>query len=126
PLVVVVRPGPFLVAAFIGWSISWFLFVPPRASLQVQGPIQLVIVGLYGVGLAAAGTAAWLSRWAQGRVASGENARVRLAAIVEASDDAIISKSLDGTIQSWNGGAERLFGYTAEEAIGRSITLIIP
>ncbi len=56
----------------------------------------------------------------------GEEARNRLAAIVESSDDAIISETLDGQIVTWNAGAERVYGYSASEAIGHPIRMLIP
>ena len=55
-----------------------------------------------------------------------EEAQERLAAIVNSSDDAIIGKTLEGIITNWNPGAERLFGYSATEAVGQPMTLIFP
>ncbi len=56
----------------------------------------------------------------------GERHWALLAAIVEGSQDAILSKELDGTIRSWNGAAERLYGFAAEEAVGQNIAIIVP
>src|SRR5205823_5345057 len=55
-----------------------------------------------------------------------EEAQARLAAIVASSVDAIFSTSLDGTIQTWNSGAEYLFGYSATEALGRPVAITVP
>src|SRR5690348_2594591 len=57
---------------------------------------------------------------------SPEQALAHLAAIVESSDDAIVSKTLDGIIVSWNSGAQRLYGYPAAEAIGMAMTVLLP
>jgi PAS domain S-box-containing protein len=55
-----------------------------------------------------------------------ESVRSRLAAVIEYSDDAIITKTLNGIITTWNPGAERIFGYTADEAVGKPVTMLIP
>ena len=55
-----------------------------------------------------------------------EAMQARLGAIVESSSDAIISKSLDGIVLTWNTAAERMFGYTADETIGRSVLILVP
>ncbi|HET6247934.1 MAG TPA: PAS domain S-box protein [Tepidisphaeraceae bacterium] len=56
----------------------------------------------------------------------GAKAQAHLASIVESSDDAIVSKTLDGIIRSWNSGAARIFGYSADEVIGRSVLMLLP
>ena len=61
-----------------------------------------------------------------GDIAERDRAQGLLAAIVESSDDAIIGKDLEGTIETWNLGAERMYGYSAEEVVGRSIALLVP
>ena len=66
-----------------------------------------------------------LEEAARARKASELESR-RLAAIVESSDDAIVSKDLNGVIRSWNKGAERVFGYSAEDVVGKPITILIP
>jgi PAS domain S-box-containing protein len=60
------------------------------------------------------------------KLKASDESRHRLASIVESSDDAIVSKSLDGVITSWNAGAQHVFGYAAEEVIGKPIEILIP
>src|ERR1700722_1487434 len=55
-----------------------------------------------------------------------ERAMAQLAAIVESSDDAIVSKTLEGIILTWNAGAERVYGYTAAETVGQSMIILLP
>jgi PAS domain S-box-containing protein len=134
------------------WCVSWKLFRPDGSPLpHEECPMAITLKGAQSVSgqeLIAErpdGTRRWFTphpqvlRDDQGNIVGGlnmlldvteqrqgEQANTLLAAIVDFSDDAIVSKNLDGVITSWNKGAERLFGYTAEEAVGQSIKLIIP
>ncbi len=54
------------------------------------------------------------------------SAALRLAAILESSSDAMIGKRLDGVITSWNAGAERMYGYLADEIVGRNVAILVP
>ena len=78
------------------------------------------------MGIAMVGVATMLFRRELAHRQRAQDAGLRLAAIVASSDDAIVSKTLDGLIVSWNAGARRIYGYTAEEVIGRPIALLCP
>jgi len=94
-----------------------------QRSAQVTMITDLV-GSLLGVGMV--GVAVLLFRRELAHRQRAQDAGLRLAAIVESSDDAIVSKTLDGLIMSWNAGARRVYGYTAEEVLGRPITLLCP
>lgn len=83
-----------------------------------------MVGSLLGIGMV--GLAFFLFRRDLANRLRAEEATRRLADIVECSDDAILRKSLDGIIVSWNAGAERLYGYTAAEAIGKPVTMLCP
>src|SRR5579885_2772904 len=84
------------------------------------GTVIIADMAVIGAGIVVAAREVLM---AEGR---SEATQARLAALVEWSEDAIVSLSLDGVVESWNRGAERLFGYDRSEAIGRHIELIIP
>jgi PAS domain S-box-containing protein len=105
-----------------GERVEW------QRELHFEGAGERILRGVYLPERDAHGhVAGWIASLLDvtDRERADESAR-KLASIVESSDDAIVSKSLDGIVTSWNAGAKRVFGYSADEMVGRSITTIIP
>jgi two-component system cell cycle sensor histidine kinase/response regulator CckA len=124
PCLAAISASPTAVVAVGGYTLALLALLSSWPD-HLWGSAQqllyaLIILAVTGVSVIAARRRQRLEWLAQ---QGGANLRL-LSAIVESSDDAIIGKTLDGTITSWNGGAERMYGYTAAEAIGRNIAII--
>jgi two-component system CheB/CheR fusion protein len=130
-------PGPAVLVAVGGWMATTLLFGPadpPRAMIfLLASGVTVWVVELLRRAFARARenqrTADERLERLQNDTAIHEKEQqhaAQLRAIVESSADAIISKDLDGVIQSWNQGAEQIFGYTSEEAVGKPISIVVP
>lgn len=118
--------GPGFLAAILGGVVATLLFLPSSFS---RSGIDLTAAGRLAAYLAVSVILVVLTGHLRGlreRAAEADRVRARTAAIVESSQDAILVKGLDTTITDWNPAAERLYGYSAAEAIGRSVALTIP
>jgi PAS domain S-box-containing protein len=114
--------GPAAYATVLSALVADYFFLPPKFGWALTGSDFLKILLFALVCLLIISIAKQKSIAER---AADEN-RARLAAIIQSSEDAILSKTLDGIITSWNKGAERLYGYTEAEVIGKHVSLISP
>ncbi len=115
--------APFLLAGICSVLVMFGLFLSPGGGvvLMAAGPLWIALanrtVSLLII---------WMTAVLLHKQRMGQESRLKLAAIVESSDDAIIGQTVDGRITTWNRGAEDMFGYSAEETIGQSVTILFP
>lgn len=112
-------------AALLSMIATWYLLVPHDASWPA---LRDALPTLGAFGIAALGAAEGFARAheAERRRRAAAGAQAHLAAIAASSDDAIFSTSMEGVILSWNRGAERVYGYTPGEAVGRPVAMLTP
>jgi PAS domain S-box-containing protein len=116
--------GPSVFAIVAGFLLADWFFVPPRHSLLISDPFNRFNAVFYFVICSVVLFFSVRARRALAREQAARAALGRLAAIIESSDDAIVGKSLEGKIMSWNAGAHDVYGYTEAEALGQPIALI--
>jgi PAS domain S-box-containing protein len=132
PLVLLVRPGPFFLAAAIGFLGAWLMFIPPRMSFAVAGGQEGALIGVFGLTLAAAGATAWLSHRtrearARDRQALADSARHlglltnALPALISYIDVDVRYRYNNDAYKRWFGkSSEELYGVHLREALGES------
>jgi PAS domain S-box-containing protein len=119
-------------ASVLSGILAWWLFMPPTFGFSFDGGQISSVLAFLLVCILLVGAVAALNAAVDLLVVEIDNRRKaqlalqQLETVAETSEDAIITKDLNGIITSWNEGAERIFGYSADEVIGKSISLLIP
>jgi PAS domain S-box-containing protein len=119
-------------ASFLSAMLAWWVFMPPAFGFALNAAQAASLIAFFLVCLLLVGTVTALNSAIELLLVELEYRREtqlalrQLASVIETSEDAIITKDLNGIITSWNKGAERVFGYSADEVIGKPISVLIP